>query len=94
MPTHHYTGVLDRFEEDLAVILLEDDGEVVDEVVLDRSELPADAAHQDAVLDVTVTDGEVADLVYEAAKTAERTEQAQSRFDRLAERPPSDDESS
>lgn len=94
MSTNKFTGVIDRFEDDLAVILLEEDGEVVDEIVLDRAELPADATHPDAVLVVTLTDGEVADLVYDAAETADRKERAQSRFDRLAERPPSDDESS
>lgn len=94
MSTQQFTGVIDRFEDDLAVILLEADGEVVDEVVLDREDLPAEAAHPDAVLEVTLTDGEVTDLSYDATETADRKERAQSRFDRLAERPPSDDESS
>ncbi len=94
MATHYYTGVIDRFEEDLAVILLEAEGDVVDELVLDRDELPADAAHVDAVLEVTLDDGEVTDLVYDADETATRKDQAQSRFDRLSERPPSDDDDS
>lgn len=93
MPTTHYIGVIDRFEDDLAVILLEADGEVVDELVLDRADLPVDADHPDAVLEVTLTDGEVSDLVYDPAETRVRKERAQSRFDRLAERPPSDDDS-
>lgn len=93
MSTQQFTGVIDRFEDDLAVILLEADGEVVDEVVLDREDLPAEAAHPDAVLEVTLTDGEVTDLSYDATETADRKERAKSRFDRLAERPPSDEES-
>jgi len=94
MSTHKFTAVIDRFEDDLAVLLLEAGGEVVDEIVLDRAELPADAAHPDAVLEVTLnSDGEVAALEYEADETVDRKEQAQSRFDRLAERPPSDDDS-
>ena len=93
MATHYYTGVIDRFEDDLAVILLEADGDVVDELVLDRDDLPADAAHVDAVLEVTLKDGEVTDLVYDAGETATRKDEAQSRFDRLAERPPKDDDS-
>jgi len=93
MSTHTFTGVIDRFEDDLAVILLEAAGEVIDEVVLDRAELPADAAHPDAILEVTLTDeGEVTSIVYDPSETADRKEQAQSRFDRLAERPPSDDD--
>jgi len=59
MTTQYYTGVIDRFEDDLAVILLEDDGDVVDELVLDRGDLPTDAAHEDAILEVTLEDGEV-----------------------------------
>ena len=94
MATHYYTGVIDRFEDDLAVILLEADGDVVDELVLEREELPEDAAHVDAVLEVTLKDGEVTDLVYDPAETATRKDRAQSRFDRLSERPPSDDEDS
>jgi len=93
MATSYYTGVIDRFEDDLAVILLEAEGDVVDELVLDRDDLPEDAAHVDAVLEVTLEDGEVTDLVYNAGETATRKDTAQSRFDRLSERPPSDDDS-
>lgn len=94
MTTHYYTGVIDRFEDDLAVILLEEEGDVVDELVLDRGDLPVDATHVDAILEVTFEDGEVTDIVYDAAETENRKDQAQSRFDRLAERPPSEDDSS
>ncbi|MDL0119152.1 DUF3006 domain-containing protein [Halobacterium salinarum] len=92
MTTKQFTGVLDRFEDDLAVILLEEQGDVVDEVVVERMDLPDEAAHPDAVLEVTLTDGDVTELVYDAAATANRKERAQSRFDRLAERPPNNDE--
>lgn len=72
----------DRFEDDLAVILIEASGEVIDEIVLDRIELPANAPHPDAVLEVTLTsDGEVVALEFAAAETVDRKEQAQSRFD-------------
>jgi hypothetical protein len=93
MTTQQFTGVIDRFEEDLAVILLEADGEVVDELVLAREELPTEAAHSDAVLAVTLIDGEVTDLSYNPTETTDRKERAQSRFDRLARRPPNDDDS-
>ena len=83
MTTQQFTGVIDRFEEELAVILLEADGDVVDEIVLDRSELPAEAAHSDAILEVTLTDGEVTELSYNPDETTDRKERAQSRFDRL-----------
>ncbi len=94
MSSHKFTGVVDRFEDDLAVILLEAGGEVIDEVVLEREELPVDAVHPDAVLEITLTDrGEVTAIAYDAAGTDARKEQAQSRFDRLSERPPSEDNS-
>ncbi|RBI60427.1 DUF3006 domain-containing protein [halophilic archaeon] len=93
MTTQQFTGVIDRFEDDLAVILLEADGEVVDEIVLEHDEIPAEAAHPDAVLEVTLTDGEVTDLSYDTAETADRKNRAQSRFDQLAERPPNEDDS-
>jgi len=93
MTTQQFTGVIDRFEEELAVILLEADGEVVDEIVLDRGELPPGAAHPDAILEVTLTDGEVMELSYDPVETIDRKERAQSRFDRIAERPPDDEES-
>jgi len=91
MSTHTFTDIINRFESDLAVILLEVYGEVVDEIVLGRTELPADAVQPDAVLEVTLTsEGEVVVLEYEADETIDRKEQAQSRFDRFVERPPSD----
>ncbi|SEP10425.1 Protein of unknown function [Halogranum amylolyticum] len=93
MTTQQFTGVIDRFEDDLAVILLEANGEVVDELVLEREAIPTEAAHPDAVLEVTLVDGEVTDLSYDATETTDRKNRAQSRFDRLAERPPSEDES-
>ena len=67
--------------------------ETVDEIVLDRAELPAAGGHPDAVLAVTLTDGEMTELSYDATETEARKDRAQSRFDRLAERPPNEDNS-
>lgn len=83
-----YTAVIDRFEGDLAVLLLERNSETVDDVAVPRAELPPDARHQDAVLRVTVEDGEVQQATYEAEETDKRKDRAQSRFDRLSQRPP------
>ncbi|MUV59312.1 DUF3006 domain-containing protein [Halobacterium sp. CBA1126] len=87
-----YTAVVDRFEGDLAVLLLEADGESVAERVLDRERLPEAARHVDAVLTVELVDGDVEAMDYEPTATEERAEDAQSRFDRLSRRPPRDDE--
>jgi hypothetical protein len=87
-----YTGVVDRFEGDQAVVILERDGSTVGEVVLDRDRLPQDARHLDAVLTVRVEDDELAGLSYRPDETDDRRESAQDRFDSLSRRPPGKDD--
>jgi hypothetical protein len=86
-----YTGVVDRFEGDDAVLLLEREGDVVGQAILSRGSLPEAADHVDAVLEVTVRDDKVERLEYDPEATENRRESAQDRFDRLSERPPDDD---
>lgn len=81
-----YTAVLDRFEEDRAVLLLERGDELVDEVVVPESMLPAAGRHQDAVFGVYLTDEESTEFRYDPERTASRSDRAQSRFDRLSRR--------
>ena len=83
-----YRGVLDRFEDDLAVVLLERDGETVDDIAIPREQLPEEGRHQDAIFTVEMVDGNVETLSYRPEETTERAEEAQSRFDRLSQRPP------
>lgn len=87
-----YVAVVDRFEGDLAVLLLEDGDEVVDDVAVGRDRLPEQGRHQDAVLAVVVQDGRLADVEYRPDETERRAESARERFDRLARRPPDEDE--
>ena len=87
-----YTGVIDRFEGNQAVVLLESGAEVVDEWVVDREELPEDGRHVDAVFHIEVEGGDVVELTYDEDETKHRKETAQERFDSLARRPPADDE--
>ncbi|WP_222913046.1 DUF3006 domain-containing protein [Natrinema sp. SYSU A 869] len=95
MPTDGtYTAVVDRFEDSLAVILLEDDGETVGEVVVDRERLPEDGRHVNAVLIVELEDEEVIDVTYKEQETVDRSERAQRRFDDLSQRPPSTEDES
>lgn len=87
-----YTAVLDRFEatadgEERAVLLLEADGEVVDDLVVAPEQLPAEGRHRDAVFELSVTDDGVR-AAYRPDETETRREAAQSRFDRLSRRPP------
>lgn len=94
MTTSQCIGVIDRFEDDIAVVLLEQDGDVVDEQGINRDNLPAGGNHVDAVFQITRDDiGAILELEYDAETTRTRKDRAQSRFDRLAERPPTDDES-
>jgi hypothetical protein len=44
------------------------------------------------VLTVEISDGELVDAVFDPEATAARHDSAQRRFDRLSERPPSDDD--
>ena len=85
------TGVVDRFEGEQAVVLLESDAAVVDEVVLDEQQIPEDGRHVDAVLRVELEEEDVVRMSYDAAETEERKTSVQDRFERLSERPPSDD---
>lgn len=87
-----YTGVVDRIVDGVAAILLERDDEVVDEISVDPTMLPADARHEGAVVEVTVETGDVTDITYDEDATRDRKSTAQERFDRLAERPPDEDD--
>jgi hypothetical protein len=90
-----YTAVLDRFEDgssedgpgERAVLLLESGDEVVAERAIPTWRLPEDARRQDAVLELSVNNGFVVSMEYDPEQTERRTSEAQSRFDRLAERP-------
>ncbi len=91
-----YTAVLDRFEEGresrLAVLVLERGCRSIGDLAVDPDRLPEDGRHTDAVLEVTVEDGELASATYRPAATRRRGESAQSRFDRLSRRPPGEEE--
>jgi len=92
LPNGEYTAVVDAIEDGLATVFFERDGEEVGNTVLDASELPSDAQHADAVLSVTLNDGNIESASYNPEATDTRAEAAQDRFDRLSERPPADDD--
>ena len=84
---HSGTAVLDRLVDgQTAVLLLEDDGQVLEEYTVDVETLPADSRHEGAVFEMRVVDDSVDDLTYRPEETTERREAAQERFDRLSER--------
>lgn len=85
-----YVATVDRIEEGRAVVLVERDGEVVEEFLIDADRLPADAG-EGAVLKVELRSGELRDLRADAESTEERRRRLRDRFDRLSERPPDGD---
>lgn len=85
------TAVLDRFEDEQAVLLVEEDDELVDEFVVEIADLPEEAQHQNAVLRVTRDEEGISELAYEPDRTESRMDRMKRRFDRLARRPSSDE---
>jgi hypothetical protein len=81
-----YTAVVDRIVDgEWAVLLLEADGETVDQFDIDVEKLPPDGQHEGAVFDVSVADGALYGLEYRPWRERARRERAQERFDRLSE---------
>jgi len=92
LPDGEYTAVVDNVEDGLATVFFERDGADVGNAVLEVSQLPSEGRHADAVLSVTLDDGRIESASYEPERTESRSEAAQDRFDRLSERPPSDED--
>ena len=81
-----YTGVIDRIVEGNAVLLLEAEGETVDQRDLPVETVPADGRHEGAVFEVTTEDGKIASMEYRPDTEADRREAMQDRFDSLSKR--------
>lgn len=92
LPDGTYTAVVDTIEDGNATVFFERDGEDIGDALLDPSDLPADARHADAILDITIRDKQIESATYAPERTKTRQRSAQDRFDRLSERPPSDDD--
>jgi len=90
IPDGRYVAVVDRFEAEQAVLLVEDGETVVGERVVREGRLPAEGRHQDAVLRVTVRNGHLVSARADPEASERRIAGAQDRFDRLAERPGED----
>ncbi|MFC5134789.1 MULTISPECIES: DUF3006 family protein [Haloferacaceae] len=88
-----YTAVVDSIEDGFATVFFERDGEEVGNAILEADRLPEDGNHADAILTVTVVDGDLDTAQYEPERTTKRSEAAQNRFDQLSKRPPSEDDS-
>ncbi len=82
-----YTGVVDRIEDgEIAVILLEEDEQVIEQVDVPVNRLPEPARTDGGVLSVTLEDDEVVSMEYRPEATRDRRESAREKLDRLSER--------
>jgi hypothetical protein len=85
-PDGTYTAVLDRYEGDHAVFVIEADGQDIGEAAIMRDSIPDDARTVDTVVELTVVRGVPTTIETRPEETAERTDRTQDRFDRLSRR--------
>jgi hypothetical protein len=90
IPDGTYIAVVDRIEDGLAALEVTTD-EQRHELLVEPGELPSEARTADAVLEIDIRSGDIVEMEYDPESTADRTERAQSRFDRLSQRAPDDD---
>jgi len=81
-----YTAVVDRIVEDIAVLLLENEDEVIEQVEVSTSDLPEPAQKDGGVLTVTMTDNQVTEITYDPEQTKQRRESTAEKLDRLSTR--------
>jgi len=79
-----YTGTLDRVVDGVAVVLVEDDGEVCEQLTVPVDELPD--APSGGQLSLTLSDGELVSVRYDPEATRDREQSARERLDRLSRR--------
>ena len=85
--TERYTAVLDRIVDgETAVLLLEDEGDIVDQLDLAVEELPEEGAFEGAVFEVEIDEGAVVSIEFRMERTERRLERARERFERLSRR--------
>jgi len=68
------------------VILLEEDGQVIEQLDVAADRLPEPARTDGGVLSVTLEDGEIVSMEYRPETTRDRRESTQEKLDRLSKR--------
>lgn len=82
-----YTATIDRIvDQRTAVILLEEDGDVIEQLDVPVERLPDAAQREGIVITVVLEDSEIVSVEYEADATRERRDAAQERLDRLSKK--------
>ena len=81
-----YTAVIDRIVDgETAVVLIEDDGDIVDEYTIPVGELPT-KADAGTVLEVRIESKDIVAIEVRNEETEQRKKMNQDRFDRLSKR--------
>ena len=81
-----YTGVVDRIVDgETAVLLLEEDGEVIDQLDVPVERLPDQAREDGGVVSVTLNSGELEKIEYRETETVERRERIRGKLDRFSQ---------
>lgn len=82
-----YTATVDRIvDEETAVILLEDDDDIIEQLDVPIEELPEAGRDEGSVLAVTVADGEFVTAEFRPEETANRSVAIEEKLDRLSRR--------
>lgn len=86
LPDGEYAATVDRIVDgETAVLLIEDDDAVIEQVTRPLEELPADCG-AGSVLEATVMDGELVEITPRPEETADRRERIAEKLDRLSRR--------
>jgi hypothetical protein len=81
-----FTAVVDRIvDETTAVILVEEDGEIIEQVTVPAEEVPAQSRDEGGRLSLKFRDGDLVSIAH-AEDTSEREESIREQFDRLSRR--------
>lgn len=86
LPDGEYTATVDRIVDgETAVVLIEAEGDVVDQIDLPVERTPS-GCEAGSVVSVTVTDGELTDIVTRPDQTKDRRERIEEKLGRLSRR--------
>lgn len=81
-----YTATIDRIVDgETAVVLIEDDGDVIEQFDVSVEQLPEECA-AGSVVSVTVTDDEIVSTAARPDETTDRQKRIREKFDRLSKR--------
>lgn len=82
-----YTAVVDRVvDEETAVLLVEDDGDVIEQLDCALGTLPTTGRHEGAVFEITVEEDAVVEWTHCPEQETHRRARLKEKFDRLSER--------